>query len=99
MTEVTAGSSMPQANGTRKMSMDGVWKGPCPAGMAPGDMELPGGMRVSASGAMAGGPPGSVTTTQIIKRYSADHPPTQADIAQMRAQAEAMAKQMKAGAQ
>lgn len=93
LTAVTTGSPMPEANGTHKMSMDGAWKGPCPAGMKGGDMELPGGMRVNMLN--PAGPPGSVTTTSIIKRYSADHPPTEADIAKMRAQAEAMAKSLK----
>jgi hypothetical protein len=60
--------------------------------MAPGDMELPGGMKVSASGAMAGGGAGG---PPMGKHFSADHPPTQADIAQMRA----MAEKMKGGAQ
>src|SRR5258706_12921217 len=49
MTAVTSGSSMPQANGTHKMSMEGTWKGPCPAGMKAGDMVMPGGMRISTS--------------------------------------------------
>jgi hypothetical protein len=79
MTAVTSGSAMAQANGTHKMSMEGSWKGPCPAGMKPGDMEMPGGMRISTSGGaphMQSGPGG-------------------VDIAKMKAQAEAMKAQAK----
>lgn len=43
----TTGSSMPQANGTHEMEMTAVWEGPCPAGMKPGDMTLPGGMTIN----------------------------------------------------
>lgn len=46
-TSVTSGSSMAQANGTHEMEVTGVWEGPCPAGMKPGDMTLPGGMTVN----------------------------------------------------
>jgi hypothetical protein len=46
-TSVTTGSSMAQANGTHEMEMKGSWEGPCPAGMKPGDMTLPGGMTVN----------------------------------------------------
>jgi hypothetical protein len=99
MTTVTSGSSMPEANGTHHMVMDGAWKGPCPAGMAAGDMEMPGGMRISASGAPAGGAGGPPDAAGMAKRFSADHPPSQADIAQMRAQAMEMAKKYKEGAQ
>ena len=57
---VTAGSSMPQANGTHEMTLQARWEGPCPAGMNPGDMALPGGMKMTremmrqAQGAAAG---------------------------------------------
>jgi len=46
-TSVTTGSAMPQANGTHEMQMTAAWEGPCPAGMKPGDMQLPGGMTVN----------------------------------------------------
>ena len=54
---VTAGSSMPQANGTHDVSIDATWEGPCPAGMKPGDMQLPGGVTINAAKMMGGGPP------------------------------------------
>jgi hypothetical protein len=79
VTSVTSGSAMAQSNGTHKISMDASWKGPCPAGMKPGDMEMPGGMRISTSGGaphMQSGPGG-------------------VDIAKMKAQAEAMKAQAK----
>lgn len=45
----TTGSSMPQANGEMKMTMTAAWKGPCPEGMKPGDVQvaLPGGGTVN----------------------------------------------------
>jgi hypothetical protein len=38
---------MAQANGTHDMEMTGTWEGPCPADMKPGDMLLPGGVKVN----------------------------------------------------
>lgn len=38
----TAGARAPEANGTRSFTMEAAWKGPCPAGMKPGDMEVAG---------------------------------------------------------
>jgi hypothetical protein len=76
MTSTTAGSPMPQANGSHKMTIEATWTGPCPADMKPGDMEMPGGFKVNLTDG-ASGQPGKVTG---------------ADIAKMRAQAEAMAK-------
>ncbi len=46
-TSVTTGSSIPSANGTADMEMTGTWAGACPAGMKPGDMTLPGGMKMN----------------------------------------------------
>ena len=46
-TSVTTGSSMAQINGTHPMEMSGTWQGACPAGMKPGDMTLPGGMKMN----------------------------------------------------
>jgi len=83
ITTVTTGSSMPAANGTHHMVMDGAWKGACPAGMAAGDMEMPGGMRIGAHG-VTGANGGA---------------PSQAEIARMRAQAMEMAKKYKEGSQ
>ncbi|HEY9217021.1 MAG TPA: DUF3617 family protein [Phenylobacterium sp.] len=36
----TEGSKMPQANQTMKMTMTAAWKGDCPAGMKPGDIQV-----------------------------------------------------------
>lgn len=47
MTTTTTGAKMAQANGTQEMEMTGVWEGACPADMKPGDMTLPGGMKVN----------------------------------------------------
>jgi hypothetical protein len=43
----TSGAPMAQMNGTRSITIDASWQGPCPAGMQPGDMELPDGRRVN----------------------------------------------------
>lgn len=43
----TEGASAPQMNGTRKMAINAAWQGPCPEGFKPGDMELPGGMKMN----------------------------------------------------
>lgn len=50
----TAGAAVPQMNGTRKMTLEAKWQGACPEGMAPGDMEIPGGGRINVL-EMAGG--------------------------------------------
>lgn len=34
-------------NGTHAMTLEASWQGPCPAGMQPGDMLLPGGMKIN----------------------------------------------------
>lgn len=44
---VTTGASSPQMNGARKMVIEAKWEGPCPPGFKPGDMELPGGMKIN----------------------------------------------------
>jgi len=44
----TTGASAPQMNGAHKSTMEATWKGPCPAGMQPGDMMI-NGMRISAA--------------------------------------------------
>jgi hypothetical protein len=41
------GARAPQMNGTHEMSLEATWQGPCPAGMQPGDMLLPGGMKIN----------------------------------------------------
>ncbi|MEW5686632.1 MAG: DUF3617 family protein [Pseudomonadota bacterium] len=47
MTTTTTGAKMVQANGTQDMEMTGTWEGACPADMKPGDMTLPGGLKVN----------------------------------------------------
>lgn len=42
-----AGARAPQMNGTHAMTLEASWQGPCPAGMAPGDMLLPGGLKIN----------------------------------------------------
>lgn len=48
-TTSTAGSSIPQANATMKTVLTATWKGPCPEGMKPGDIQvaLPGGATIN----------------------------------------------------
>jgi hypothetical protein len=87
VTSTTAGSPMAQANGVHKIVVEANWKGPCPADMKPGDMALPGGMKINMENGMGGGgagPGGKMTS---------------ADMARMRAQAMAMKKQMEAAKQ
>lgn len=45
----TEGASAPQMNGSRKMTLEAAWQGPCPADFKPGDMELPGGMKMNVA--------------------------------------------------
>ena len=47
LTTTTTGAKMIQANGTQSMEMTGAWQGACPADMKPGDMLLPGGMKMN----------------------------------------------------
>jgi hypothetical protein len=79
---VTSGSPMPQANGPHKVAIEATWTGPCPADMKAGDMEMPGGMRINMLTA------NSSTSVSIVQKHSMNA----GDIAQMRAQAQAMAK-------
>lgn len=44
----TTAASAPQMNGAHKMTLEAEWLGPCPAGFKPGDIELPGGMKINA---------------------------------------------------
>jgi len=46
VTTTVTGAAAPLANGTRTSVMTAVWKGPCPAGLKPGEFELPDGTRV-----------------------------------------------------
>ncbi|MBS0361319.1 MAG: hypothetical protein JSR98_08055 [Proteobacteria bacterium] len=86
VTSTTSGSPMAQANGVHKMKMEATWKGPCPADMKGGDMELPGGMKFNVVDAADGKPafPG------------ANGHMDRAQMEAMRKQALEMAKQMKA---
>lgn len=43
----TEGAPIPAMNATRTVVIDSAWQGECPAGMQPGDMELPTGQRVN----------------------------------------------------
>jgi hypothetical protein len=44
---VTTGGSMAQMNGPHHIEIVADWKGACPADMKPGDMTLPGGMKIN----------------------------------------------------
>jgi hypothetical protein len=83
-TSTTTGGPMPEANGEHKVAIEATWQGPCPAGMKPGDMELPGGMKINMNDMMSGKGPGGP-----------GHAPNAAEIAQMRAQAKATTAAMK----
>jgi hypothetical protein len=88
LTSVTSGSSIPEANGTHKMSMDAAWKGPCPAGWTGGDVELAGGMRMNIINPTAGPTmPGGLKPGER---------PSAAQIQQMREMAEKMKAQSEA---
>jgi hypothetical protein len=43
----TVGASVAHMNGTRRLTIDAAWQGPCPADMKPGDMTLPGGVKIN----------------------------------------------------
>lgn len=43
----TTGAPVPEMNGSRTITIDAEWIGPCPEGMAPGDMEMPNGQRIN----------------------------------------------------
>ena len=90
VTSVTTGSAMAETNGTHKITIDATWKGPCPAGMKPGDIEMPGGMRINMVDATSGAGP-------TINGVKPGQVPSHAEIAKMRAQAMAMEKAMKDG--
>lgn len=83
VTSVTTGSPMAQANGTHTTTIEASWLGPCPADMKPGDMDVSG-FKIN----MLGGPGSSGAG-----RGPAMHGHiTGADMAKLRAQAEAMEK-------
>jgi hypothetical protein len=41
------------------MTQDAKWMGACPAGMKPGDMQMPGGFTINVMSGMNGGAPGA----------------------------------------
>jgi hypothetical protein len=43
----TTGAAAPQMNGEHDMTLEATWTGPCPPDFKPGDMELPGGMKIN----------------------------------------------------
>jgi len=57
-TSSTTGAGAPQMNGEHKMKIEASWKGPCPDGMRPGDMELPNGMKINMLDMTARAPSG-----------------------------------------
>lgn len=59
MKSSTTGAAAPQMNGEHAMTLEGTWKGPCPADFKPGDMELPGGMKINMLTMSQGGPTAS----------------------------------------
>jgi hypothetical protein len=52
----TTGAGAPQMNGEHAMTLEATWKGPCPPDFKPGDMELPGGMKINMLTMAAAGP-------------------------------------------
>lgn len=50
---VTRGAAMPGLNGRHVVDIHARWLGPCPAGMAPGEVALSGGMKVNLARAAA----------------------------------------------
>ena len=94
VTSTTAGSPMAQANGTHKRSIEGTWKGPCPADMKAGDMRMGNGMTINMAGGtpqIEGGPSGADMAKLRAEAMSGHM--DKGDIAKLRAQAEAMRKQ------
>jgi len=55
MQSSTTGAQAPLMNGVHKISLKAAWVGPCPSGMKPGDMSLPGGMTINIATGGAGG--------------------------------------------
>jgi hypothetical protein len=64
----TTGAAAPQMNGEHAMTLEATWKGPCPADFKPGDMELPGGMKINmlTMGAGAPGPTGGKPSAEQV---------------------------------
>ena len=43
----TAGAKVAAMNGIHEMTLESVWSGACPPGTVPGDMTMPGGMKMN----------------------------------------------------
>ena len=56
LAKVLRRAGAPQMNGEHAMTLEATWKGPCPADFKPGDMELPGGMKINMLTMGARGP-------------------------------------------
>jgi hypothetical protein len=76
----TTGASVAQMNGVHDMTLEATWKGPCPPGFKPGDIELPTGMKINmlavdASAGAAGRPTAAqiaAMRAQMKKQMAAD---------------------------
>jgi hypothetical protein len=53
MNSVTTGASMAAMNGASSTTITATWAGACPAGTKPGDMTMPGGIKINMLSAMA----------------------------------------------
>ena len=95
---VTTGSPMAQANGAHKSTLEATWMGPCPDGMRAGDMQMSNGMTINVVDAMAGKPGGAamgaggggMDMAKLRAQAASGHMDPET-LAQMRAQAKAMA--------
>jgi hypothetical protein len=56
MNSVISGASMAAMNGASSTTITAVWAGACPAGTKPGDMTMPGGIKINMMAAMARAP-------------------------------------------
>lgn len=56
MNSVTTGASMAAMNGATSTTIAATWAGACPAGTKPGDMTMPGGIKINMLSAMARAP-------------------------------------------
>lgn len=56
MNSVVSGAPMAAMNGPSSTTITAVWAGACPAGTKPGDMTMPGGIKVNMMSAMARAP-------------------------------------------
>ncbi len=68
----TTGAAAPQMNGDRTVTLEATWKGPCPADFKPGDIELPGGMKINVLTMGAGGPTGGKPSAEQVAAMRKD---------------------------